>query len=445
MAGSGFLACRRCGALLDSHFCTTCGLDSRCSKCGATVTTPFCVGCGTSAAPTVRSSIPPSRNQAEQEGDNSSAAADGNGEAPETRSNRSVPNDVSLIAEIEYPLDASATETESGFQVDDAAKAPATTDLSTPSSVSERGHSDEASTNHTPGPPRLVPSGRKRKILAIGTLASVAHTSDSLSETELSEPVDRCSHRRRRLIALGGAVIIATVVGLGIFIAGTSGTSRSNDQDVALTADGSAASSLGTESEPKSTSSGEASADGSGLPGESTGSGDGQTKNQQGGNLVPSPPGTIGNPLPVSPSQPVPYTVPTFTRMLASNALAMLKSAQTQSLIGFGYGNNCLSPGAYVTYMHPDSPVPGSVVVSQKPAIVIYCDSQPFTLPNYTGVSLCSPGGCGALDGILYPRWDPSCMDSSFPGIRQNAVVTSQSPAPGTFFWPRDDDLFISC
>jgi hypothetical protein len=304
----------------------------------------------------------------------------------------------------------------------------------TQSSVGEAPHPDEVPTQV---------SGDAT--VAAGTLASVALTSDSLSKTELSEPVERHSHRRRRLIALGGAVMIATVVGLGIFIAGSSGSSGSNDQDAALTADGSAASSLGTESEPKSTSSSEASADGSGLPGESTGSGDGQTKNQQSGNLVPSPPGTIGNPLPVSPSQPVPYTVPTFTRMLASNALAMLKSAQTQSLIGFGYGNNCLSPGAYVTYMHPDSPAPGSVVVSQKPAIVIYCDSQPFTLPNYTGVSLCSPGGCGALDGILYPRWDPSCMDSSFPGIRQNAVVTSQSPAPGTFFWPRDDDLFISC
>ena len=174
MAGSGFLACRRCGALLESHFCTTCGLDSRCSKCGATVTTPFCVGCGTSAAPTVRSSIPPSRNHAEQEGDNSSAAPDGNGEAPETVVSGSAPSDVSLIAEIEYPVDASTVENGPGIQADDVPEAPKTTVLAAPSSLSHREHSDDESSSHTPESPRLIRSGRRRKVLAAGIVAFLA-------------------------------------------------------------------------------------------------------------------------------------------------------------------------------------------------------------------------------------------------------------------------------
>lgn len=51
MAGSDFLACRRCGAPLESQYCTTCGLDSRCTSCGASIISPFCINCGT-VAPT---------------------------------------------------------------------------------------------------------------------------------------------------------------------------------------------------------------------------------------------------------------------------------------------------------------------------------------------------------------------------------------------------------
>jgi hypothetical protein len=137
------------------------------------VTTPFCVGCGTSAAPTVRSSIPPSRNQAEQKGDNSSAVPDGNGEAPETVVSGGVPSDISLVAEVEYPVDASTVETEPGFQADDAPEAPKTTALATSSSISPQGHSD-GSSSHSPESRRLIRPGSKRKVLAVGIVAFLA-------------------------------------------------------------------------------------------------------------------------------------------------------------------------------------------------------------------------------------------------------------------------------
>jgi hypothetical protein len=296
-----------------------------------------------------------------------------------------------------------------------------------------------------PNPNEVSTQASGDAIVAAGTLASVISTSEVPSESEISEPVDRRSHRQRRFIALSGAVIVATVVGLGIFIVSSSRTSRSTGQDAALMVEGSVTSSLETESAPETSSSTEAPTESSGLPVQSTNSGNSRTTNQQGGNLAPSPPGTLGVPLP-SPTPPLPYTVPTFTRMLASNALAVLESARHEYGIGVGWGNECLSPGAYVTYMHSESPLPGSVVIGQIPRIVIFCDSQPFNLPNYVGLNLCSQDSCGGPDGILYPRWDPSCIESSENslGIR-SAVITRQSPAPGTFFWPRDDELSVYC
>jgi hypothetical protein len=49
MAESDVVACRRCGAPLESQYCTTCGLDSRCTSCGASIISPFCINCGTVA------------------------------------------------------------------------------------------------------------------------------------------------------------------------------------------------------------------------------------------------------------------------------------------------------------------------------------------------------------------------------------------------------------